>query len=65
MTEFEEIYSANFLDVYKYAFSLCQNRNLAEEITQETFFKALKGIDKFNGHCKLRVWLCQKDYVGG
>ncbi len=32
---------------------------VAEEITQETFFKALKSIDKFDGKCKLYVWLCQ------
>ena len=32
---------------------------IAEEITQETFFKALKNIDKFDGKCRLYVWLCQ------
>lgn len=59
MTDFEVIYSQYFADVYKYALSLCRNETLAEEITQETFFKALKSIDKFKGDCKMRVWLCQ------
>ena len=59
MTDFEVIYSQYFADVYKYALSICRNENLAEEITQETFFKALKSIDKFKGDCKIRVWLCQ------
>ena len=59
MTDFEVIYSQYFADVYKYALSLCRNETLAEEITQETFFKALKSIDKFKGDCKIRVWLCQ------
>lgn len=59
MTEFEEIYSQYFGDVYKYALSLCRNDSLANEITQETFFKALRSIDKFEGNCKMRVWLCQ------
>lgn len=59
MTDFEDIYSQYFADVYKYALSLCRNETLAEEITQETFFKALKSIDKFKGDCKIRVWLCQ------
>ncbi len=59
MTDFEEIYSQYFTDIYKYILSLCRNETLAEEITQETFFKALKGIDKFKGDCKIRVWLCQ------
>jgi RNA polymerase sigma-70 factor (ECF subfamily) len=59
VTDFEVIYSQYFADVYKYALSLCHNETLAEEITQETFFKALKNVDKFKGDCKIRVWLCQ------
>ena len=59
MHEFEEIYERYFKDVYKFALSLTHSADLAEEITQETFFKALKGIDCFDGHCKLFVWLCQ------
>jgi len=59
VTEFTEIYEKHFIDVYKYVLSLSQNETIAEEITQETFFKALKSIDKFNGTCKLSVWLCQ------
>lgn len=59
MTEFEEIYSQYFIEIYKYAFSLCHNETIAEDITQETFLKALKGINNFKGECKLRVWLCQ------
>ena len=46
-------------DVYKYVLSLTQDQNLAEELTQETFFKAVKSIDKFDGRCTLFVWLCQ------
>ncbi|MGG3737617.1 RNA polymerase sigma factor [Aeribacillus pallidus] len=59
MTNFEEVYFQFFDDVYLYVLSLCHNESLAEEITQETFFKALKSIDKFKGECKMRVWLCQ------
>lgn len=59
MTEFEEIYSQYFTDVYKYALSLSRNEAVAEEVTQETFFKALKSINKFKGECKLCAWLCQ------
>ena len=53
MQEFDEIYSEYFSEVYKFVFSLCQNPALAEEITQEAFFKALKNIDRFKGNCKL------------
>lgn len=57
--DFGRIYTEYFSDVYKYVLSLCQNEAVAEEITQETFFKAMRHIDKFNGNCKLYVWLCQ------
>ena len=57
--DFEKIYTEYFSDVYKYVLSLCRNEATAEEITQETFFKAMRHIDKFNGTCKLYVWLCQ------
>lgn len=59
MTELDNIYSLYFKDVYKYVLSLCYNQDIAEDITQETFLKALKNINKFKGQCKLRVWLCQ------
>lgn len=59
MKEFDEIYERYFKDVYKYMLALSRNKATAEEITQETFFKALKAIDSFRGDCELRVWLCQ------
>jgi len=59
VTDFNEIYSLYFRDVYKYVLSISRDEMIAEEITQETFFKALKNIDKFDGKCKLYVWLCQ------
>lgn len=57
--EFEEIYSLYFKDVYVFVLAMSKEAHLAEEITQETFFKALKGIKNFNGNCSIRVWLCQ------
>lgn len=59
VAEFESIYIQYFRDVYSFVLSLSRNEKIAEEITQETFFKALKSIDKFNGNCKINVWLCQ------
>lgn len=55
--EFEEIYDLYFQDVYLFTTSLCGNRSLAEEITQEAFFKALKSIDRFDGSKDIRAWL--------
>ena len=59
MEPFEQIYSSYLKDVYKYVFSLCRDPAEAEEITQETFFQALKSLPDFRGDCKLLVWLCQ------
>lgn len=59
MEDFEKIYSEYFDVVYHYVLSLCLNESLAEEITQEAFFKALKNIDSFRGDCKVNVWLCR------
>ena len=57
--DFEQVYKEHFPDVFKYILSLCRDEAVAEEITQETFFKAIQKIDQFNGSCKLYVWLCQ------
>lgn len=59
MEDFEAIYVQHFDGVYKYVFSLCGNETIAEEITQEAFYRAMEHIDKFEGKCKLYVWLCQ------
>lgn len=59
MPGFEQIYAEYFDDVYKYVYSLSRSSTVAEEVTQDTFFKALKSIDSYRGECKLRVWLCQ------
>ena len=59
MTDFQEVYNLYFRDVYRYAVSLCRNESVAEEITQETFYKALEKLGGFDGKCKVSVWLCQ------
>ena len=59
MDDFQEMYNLYFMDVYKYVLSLCREPQLAEEITQETFFKAMKKLNGFRGECRLFVWLCQ------
>lgn len=58
MDEMEKIYKKYMPQVYRFLFSLCHDSHLTEELTQETFFQAMKSIDKFRGDCKLYVWLC-------
>lgn len=56
---FEEVYEQYFHDIYRYILSLSQSHDIAEEITSDTFFKAMRAIEKFRGECDIRVWLCQ------
>ena len=57
--EFEQVYDLYFRDVYRYILKLSGSDHVAEEITSDTFFKALRSIGKFRGSCDMRVWLCQ------
>ncbi|MCM1542055.1 MAG: RNA polymerase sigma factor [Blautia sp.] len=59
MADFEEIYKTYFNDVFLYIRRLSNDAHIAEEITSETFFKAMRDIDRFRGECHIRVWLCQ------
>ena len=55
----EDVYKDYFSVVYKYLYSLSHNENIAEELTQETFYRAVKNINKYKGKCKMSTWLCQ------
>ena len=59
MTEFEQIYHTYFVDVFRYTRRLSNDEHIAEEITADTFFKAIQSVDSFRGDCDIRVWLCQ------
>ena len=55
MTDFEEIYATYFDSVYQYVLSLCRDVHTAEEVTQESFCKAMTHLDRFDGRCRLYV----------
>lgn len=55
----EELYNNYFHDIFLYLKSITQSEQMAEELTQETFFKAMRALDKFKGDCDVRTWLCQ------
>lgn len=59
LDEFEILYQKYFKDIYRYILSMCKDVHLAEEITQETFFKALKSLDNFKFKCSIKSWLFQ------
>ena len=59
MQNMEDIYKEYFETVKKYLFCLTHNNDIAEELTQETFYKAVKNIHTFRDDCKVSVWLCK------
>ena len=58
MTEFESIYRRYFRDVELYLRAVTKDESLAEELTEQVFFQALKALPKFRGDCDIRTWLC-------
>ena len=59
MDDMDAIYRSHAQTVYKFLLAQCRDPDLAEELTQETFYRAVCSIDRFDGSCKLSVWLCQ------
>jgi len=55
----EELYKEYSKLVFYYLNDLCRDYDVAEELTQETFYKAIKGIKKFNNEYKVSTWLCK------
>lgn len=55
----EEIYQENAKLVYRFLLKYCHDPQLAEELTQETFLRAINSIDRYDYSCKISVWLCQ------
>ena len=55
----EEIYQENAKLVYCFLLKYCHDPQLAEELTQETFLRAMNSIDRYDYSCKISVWLCQ------
>lgn len=55
----EELFKENAKILYAYLCSLCHDESLAEELTQETFYKACLSIDRYDESCKFSTWLCQ------
>lgn len=56
--ELDEIYRLYAGDVYRFALRLCHNEALAQDIVQDAMLKAVKSIDKFDGKCSLKTYLC-------
>ena len=57
--EMEDIYRRYAQTVYKFLLAQCRDADLAEELTAETFYQAVRSIGRYDGSCRLSVWLCQ------
>ncbi len=55
---FESIYNAHYMRVFSFVMTLCADRHLAEEITQDTFFRAFAKADTFRSEAEEATWLC-------
>ena len=55
---FEKIYRTYFMEVYSYVMTLVKNPEQAQEITQETFYRAIKGKNSYRGDSDECTWLC-------
>ena len=58
MADLEIIYRQNADTVFRYLMSMTGSADLSEELTQETFYQAVKSIDRFDGSSKVSTWLC-------
>lgn len=57
MMDFEALYALHFQRVYRFILSMCGSPLLAEEIAQETFFKAMTSMGSFREECGIVTWL--------
>ena len=59
MSDFDEIYRLYAQSVYGFLLRMSGNPDSAEELTSETFYRAVKNIGRYSGNCQISVWLCE------
>lgn len=57
--ELGDLYEEYAIMIYRFIYLKCRDKNLAEDIVQTTFLKAIMQIDSFKGESKISTWLCQ------
>ncbi len=58
MLSMDELYRAHANMIYRYLLALSGDAHTAEELTQETFYQAVRCLDRYDGSCKETTWLC-------
>lgn len=59
MLDFEMVFRENNQFIFRFLMKLCGDVSLAEELTQETFFRAYMNLSALRNEEKVAVWLCQ------
>ena len=59
MLDFEMVFRDNNQFIFRFLMKLCGDVSLAEELTQETFFRAYMNLSALRNEEKVAVWLCQ------
>lgn len=57
--ELDDLYQEYAVMIYHFIYLKCRDKDLAEDIVQTTFLKAIMNIDSFHGESKISTWLCQ------
>ncbi len=57
MVDLDAVYRAHSASVYRFLLAKTGSRQLAEELTQETFYQAVRSIDRFDGSCEITTFL--------
>lgn len=57
--ELGNLYQEYATMIYHFIYLKCRDKDLAEDIVQTTFLKAIMNIDSFQGESKISTWLCQ------
>ena len=58
MADFDSIYRQNADTVFRFLLARTGSVDLSEELTQETFYQAIKSIDRYDGKSTISSWLC-------
>lgn len=58
MISMDNVYREYSNMIFRYLLSMTGDENVAEEITQETFYQAVRSADKYDYSCKVFSWLC-------
>ena len=58
MEQFKDIYEKYYRKIYLFLLKMCGNQTLAEELTQESLYKAFVHINQYEGRSSIYTWLC-------